>query len=110
MRDFLQRSADDIARFFPDRQPDKMEPNRVYMVFHGDEPAGIMMGSEDNGVLNVALDYSTPAYRDCSVGLFILENLSRPLKIRYDDAEETHMPYLKRLGFVEKDGFWEKQI
>ena len=87
-----------------------MNPNRVYMVFHGNEPAGIMLGHEDNGVLNVALDYSTPAYRDCSVGLFILENLSRPMKIRYDNAEDTHLDYLKRLGFTENNGVWEKSV
>lgn len=110
VQDFLKRSAGDIARFFPNRDPGSMNPNRVYMVFHGNEPAGIMLGHENDGVLNVALDYSTPAYRDCSVGLFILENLSRPMKIRYDNAEDSHVDYLKRLGFSENNGVWEKSV
>lgn len=110
VQDFLQRNAADILRFFPERSPQEMEPNRVFMVFHGPEPAGILLGREEDGVLNVGLDYSTPAYRDCSVGAFLLENLPRPLCIRYGGAEAEHLPYLKRLGFTEADGVWEKQL
>ena len=110
VQDFLRRWAEDIARCFPGRRPEDTEPNRAYMVFHGDEPAGILLGREADGVLNVGLDYSTPAYRDCSVGEFMLEKLQRPLRICYGDAEEEHLPYLKNLGFTEKDGVWEKQL
>lgn len=110
VQDFLRQNAADIASFFPDRNPEQNDPNRAYMVFHGAEPAGILLGNETDGVFNVALDYSTPAYRDCSVGAFILEKLPQPLLLRYDGAEESHLSYLKRLGFAEKDGVWEKQL
>ena len=103
VQDFLQQNAEDIARCFPERRPQEWAPNRAYMVFHGSEPAGILLGREEDGVLNVGLDYSTPAYRDCSVGEFLLENLPRPLRICYGDAEEEHLPYLKKLGFSNKD-------
>ncbi len=110
VQDFLQRCAEDIARCFPGRRPEEIDPNRVYMVFHGSEPAGILLGHEEDGVLDIGLDYSTPAYRDCSVGAFLTDNLPRPLLLRYGSAEEEHLPYLKRLGFAEKDGVWEKQL
>ena len=110
VQDFLQRFAEDIALCFPGRRPEEGEPNRVYMVFHGSEPAGILLGREEDGVLDVGLDYSTPAYRDCSVGAFMLENLKHPLRLRYADAEATHLSYLKRLGFTETEGVWEKQL
>ena len=110
VQDFLRRCAEDIVHCFPLRRPDEMGVNRVYMVFHGAEPAGILLGREENGVLDVALDYSTPAYRDCSVGLFLLNNLPRPFKLRYANAEENHLAYLKRLGFAEQDGVWEKEL
>ena len=110
VQDFLQRSREDIARCFPDRHPEKLDPNRAYMVFHDSEPAGILLGREEDGVFSVGLDYSTPAYRDCSVGAFLNENLNRPLRLCYADAEDAHLPYLKRLGFTEKDGVWEKQL
>ena len=110
VQDFLRRFAEDIAACFPGRRPETMEPNRAYMVFHDSEPAGILLGRETDGVLDVGLDYSTPAYRDCSVGAFMLENLARPLRIRYGGAEATHLAYLKRLGFAEADGVWEKRL
>ena len=110
VQDFLKTCAADIKRFFPERRPEDMQPNRAYMVFHDAEPAGILLGREEDGVLNVALDYSTPAYRDCSVGAFMLEKLPRPLCLRYGDAEAEHLPYLKEMGFTEKDGVWEKQL
>ena len=109
-KDFLESYGKDIANFFPERRPEEAAANRVYMVFHGSDPAGIMIGQEEDGVMNVALDYSTPAYRDCSVGKFRLENLKRPLLLRYSGAEETHLNYLKKLGFEENNGVWEKQL
>ena len=110
VQDFLQSFKDDIAHFFPDRDTKAMDANRVYMVFHGSEPAGIMIGREEDGILNVELDYSTPAYRDCSVGKFLFENMERPMLLRYVKAEETHISYLRKIGFTEKDGIWEKQL
>ncbi len=110
VQDFLQHHAEDIAAFFPQRRPEKMEPNRAYMVFHNSEPAGILVGREEDGILNIALDYSTPAYRDCSVGSFIFDQLPSPLRIRYSNAEESHVSYLKHLGFTETDGIWEREL
>ena len=110
VQDFLKTCAEDIRRFFPERRPEDMQPNRAYMVFHDAEPAGILLGREEDGVLDIALDYSTPAYRDCSVGAFMLEKLPRPLCVRYGGAEAEHLDYLKKLGFTGKNGVWEKKL
>ena len=110
VKDFLGNHDKDIMNFFPDRKPLMTEANRVYMVFHDSEPAGILIGHEEDGVLNVAIDYSTPAYRDCSVGKFLLANLPHPIKLQYRNAEESHVQYLKSLGYAENDGVWEKQL
>ena len=110
VKDFLQTHAEDILHFFPSRLPVDKDANRVYMVFHGSDPAGILIGNEEAGILNVKLDYSTPAYRDCSVGSFLLENLKKPVLLKYSDAEKTHIGYLKKMGYSETDGVWEKQI
>ena len=80
------------------------------MVFHGAEPAGILLGRGEDGKLDTALDYSTPAYRDCSVGAFLLDNLQGVSAVRYANAEPSHVAYLQKLGFVEKDGVWEKTL
>lgn len=108
--DFLKINEKDIKAFFPDRASKCAEANRVYMVFHGYDPAGILIGYEEDGVLDIALDYSTPAYRDCSVGKFLMDNLDHPISLRYKDAEEKHIAYLKKIGFTENECVWEKQL
>ena len=46
--------------------------NTAYIVCHHADPAGILLGNKDeDGQLEVVLDYSTPAYRDCSVGKYL---------------------------------------
>ena len=110
VQDFLHQWEEDIKTFFPNRHPDSEEVNRVYMVFHDSTVAGIMMGHEKDGVLEVDLDYSTPAYRDCSVGKYLMDHLSKPILLRYVDAEPAHISYLKQLGFTENGNSWEKQL
>ena len=110
VQDFLQANREDIAKFFPTRKPEDIAPNRAYMVFHGAVPAGLLIGREENGVLEIGLDYSVPAYRDCSVGSYLFEHLPKPLKLQYTGAEEAHVNYLRRTGFTEKDGIWEKEL
>ena len=110
VKDFLQKYDKDLMIFFPGRKPLMAEANRVYMVFHESDPAGILIGHEEDGVLNVAIDYSTPAYRDCSVGKFLIANLPHQTKLQYRNAEELHVQYLKSLGFTENEGVWEKQL
>ncbi len=110
VQDFLRQNAQDIARCFPDRHPEEEKPDCAYMVFHGAEPAGILLGRKEEGRLDTALDYSTPAYRDCSVGAFLLESLQDVKLVRYANAEPSHVAYLQKLGFAEKDGVWEKAL
>ena len=110
VQDFLRQYAEDIARFFPGRRPQEGEPNVACMVFHGAEPAGILLGREEDGCLDAFLDYSTPAYRDCSVGAFLLDSLRGVKRVRYANAEASHLAYLQKLGFAEKDGVWEKTL
>ena len=63
---FLSEHRGDIVQCFPVRNWDQNELNRAYLVCHGDTPAGLMLGREADGELEIALDYSTPA-RLCRV-------------------------------------------
>ena len=110
VQDCLRQYAEDIAKCFPGRRPQEGEPNVAWMVFHGAEPAGILLGREEDGCLDAFLDYSTPAYRDCSVGAFLLDSLQGVKRVRYTNAEASLLAYLQKLGFAEKDGVWEKTL
>ena len=106
---FLSEHRGDIVQCFPGRNWDQNELNRAYLVCHGDTPAGLMLGREADGELEIALDYSTPAYRDSSEGHYLVEHLPQEglRLLRYEHAEEGHLPYLKKLGYTARNGAYE---
>ena len=109
---FLREYREDIAKCFPGRNWDDNELNRALLVCHGDVPAGLLLGRERNGVLDIALDYSTPAYRDSSEGLYLIEHLPQEglHLLRYEHPEEGHLPYLKRMGYELNNGVYERAL
>ena len=109
---FLAEHREDIVRCFPGRNWNQEELNRAFLVLHGDTAAGLLLGRETAGKLDVALDYSTPAYRDSSEGRYLTEHLGQEglTLLRYEHAEEGHLGYLKKLGYEEKDGVWERKL
>lgn len=109
---FLREHREDIARCFPGRNWDDEALNRAWLVCHNDEAAGLLLGTESDGVLDVALDYSTPAYRDSSEGRYLVEHLGQEgLKLlRYEHAEQGHVAYLKKMGYAQKGAAWERAL
>ena len=109
---FLNEHREDIARCFPGRSWQDKELNRAFLVCHGDVPAGLLLGEEEAGVLNIALDYSTPAYRDSSEGLYLIEHLPREglRLLRYDHPEDGHLSYLRKMGYELKNGVYERRL
>lgn len=96
--------GDDIAAFFPQARRDAGY-TRAYVVCCGATAAGIFLGMADGDSITVAVDYTTPAYRDCSVGRCLYAYLARQhvRELRVEDASDRHRPYLKNMGFV-RDG------
>ena len=94
--------ADDIAVFFPQARRDA-DYARAYAVCCGATVAGIFLGTADGDTITVAVDYTTPAYRDCSVGKCLYAYLVRQhvRELRLESASERHRPYLKKMGFVQ---------
>ena len=109
---FLAEHREDIARCFPGRNWDEAELTRAFLVCHGETPAGLLLGRERDGALEVALDYSTPAYRDSSEGRYLIEHLAQEgvKLLRYEHAEEGHLAYLKKMGYELKNGVWERTL
>lgn len=66
------------------------------------------------GYIGSALvDYSTPMYRDCSVGRYLYGQLPtqgiHTLSFS-GETSEGHEPYLKRMGFVREGAQWILQL
>lgn len=104
----------DIEKFFPGFSGENLEADRAYMVCCNGDPAGVMLAKErEKGVMDVTLDYSVPAYRDCSVGSYLYSKL--PAKgihtlVYSREESKAHTAYLEKMGFVREKGAYVKKI
>lgn len=97
---FTNLYKNDIALYFP-KAVEKI--GKAYIISCGSTTAGLLLAHENtSGNLEIDLDYTTPAYRDCSVGKFLYQYLAetgvKQLSIKNDIPE--HTSYLKRMGFT----------
>ena len=106
---FLDYYKDDIRHFFPDYSGENGSESTAVMVCREGNPAGILLGKCVNGIFDVQIEYSTPMYRDCSVGKYLYSKLP-DMKIRslqYSQAlTDEHRSYLEKMGYQQKDGVW----
>ena len=98
---FLFANGEDIKKFFPDFSA-PAAGDKIFLITCGEVPAGVFIaGDEGKDTLSVKLDYTTPAYRDCSAGKFLYTHLKR-LGIKKICAETkipAHEKYLHKMGF-----------
>ena len=109
---FLNRYGKDIRNFFP-----KFEGTDsaalAYITCCNDVPVGLVLGTKDEDTLDVALDYTIPAYRDCSVAAFLYPALTEKGygSLRFSKAGAlSHMVYLNKMGFVQERGTLVKKL
>ena len=103
---------DDIMKCFPGINMDFSEANVGYAVCHKGTPTGILLGSLNDGLLEIMLDYSTPEYRDFSIGKYLMSKLPEEgvKALVYRGSDVNHKAYLSKLGFVQKGGYYEKVL
>lgn len=94
----------DILKYFPDLDSFREEQGeKVYVACCDAVPAGFLLGKDrGDGVLEVVADYSTPAYRDCSVGKYLYSRLSEcgvEKLICSAGQVPKHKEYLEKMGF-----------
>lgn len=108
---FISQNKDDIKKIFPDFskvQPDDL----VYLICNHSDCAGILVASKSDNTLQVSLDYTTPAYRDTSVGKFLYKTLKEEgiKKLRANAPVEVHAKYLLKMGFKQNQDSFEKDL
>lgn len=110
---FLERYAEDIKKFFPAFHGGE-KSDSAYIVCCNGTPASILLGNKtENGILEVTLDYSTPAYRDCSVGKYLYPALATKgisVLSTSDVQTETHAAYLVKMGFENQNDVYVKKL
>ena len=107
LKEFLTFYGQDMQNYFPEIATQKDEADRAYFVYYDLAPAGLLMGkAQEDGSLRILLDYTTPKYRDASVGKFLYRRLLKTegyKSLCIEDPAPKHEKYLKTVGFA-KDG------
>ncbi len=110
---FLQYYSADIQVYFPEFQGVTDAMDAAYMVLSDGDPAGILLAqTKGPGVLQVFLEYTTPTYRDCSIGQFLCEALPDlgVATLYVTEASQTHLPYLEKMGYARTDSGFTKHL
>ena len=110
---FLFSHTNDIKQYFPDFSA-AHEGDKIFLITCSGSPTGVFIANEEisdadrdaalGTTLNVKLDYTTPAYRDCSAGKFLYEHLRKLgfKKLVTETKIPAHEKYLKKMGFKPK--------
>ena len=113
LRYLLDYYREDIQTYFPDFPADS-GADRAYIVCCKGNPAGVLLGTDNGqGTLQVLLDYSTPTYRDCSIGAYLYSKLpSRGVHtlVFAGAAAQAHAAYLTKMGFARENGAYIKRL
>ncbi|MBR0508006.1 MAG: YgjV family protein [Clostridia bacterium] len=110
---FLNKYGDDVRTYFPGIDADRVRASEGFAVLMDDCAAGVLLGTRSGERFDVLLDYTTPTYRDCSVGRFIYEKLPSFGITELSCAADSpaHAAYLEKMGFTKgEDGVFVKPL
>ena len=98
----VQKYNKDILNFFPDFK-ELSDDDDVFILMNGDNATGITAGKIDGEKsFHISIDYTTPAYRDNSAGLFLYKEIARRgvKKAVLETSAKNHEAYMYKIGFV----------
>lgn len=109
----LEYYKDDIRTYFPGAAVEAVNADAAYIVCCDAVPAGLLLGEiKSEGTLEIILDYSTPTYRDCSVGkyLYSVTACAGIHKLVFAERAGKHEVYLQKMGFVKENNVYVKEL
>ncbi len=110
---FLKFYESDIQKYFPHFKAEENNANVAYFVHCNMVTAGVLLAKDlGNGTLEIVADYSTPTYRDCSVGKFLYEKLPSygVRKLVCSNVAGHHDKYMAKMGFKAEKGSYIKEL
>lgn len=109
---YLDLYAEDIQQFFPSYQFSKDLQQQVYIVYNNTEAVGLMIGKQAGETLHIALDYTMPKYRNCSVAKYLFAQLKKSglVYATTEAGSDCHNRYLVQMGFVKEDNLYKKHL
>ncbi len=110
---FLNFYKNDIEQFFTEVNAEHISADTAYIVCCDTALAGVLLGTKtEEGKLDIVIDYTTPFYRDCSVGKFLYSKLPENgiHELIYSGNSQNHKVYLQKMGFVNQNGRYIKNV
>jgi len=108
LKSFLAYHEEDIRRFNPDFSGDWDPDAQAIFILRDTVPASLVIWRRrGEGVIDLFLDYASPAYRDYKNAEFFFEaaakDISKGCETRFyaRTAKKAQLHYLRKLGFVE---------
>jgi hypothetical protein len=103
----------DIACCFPGLNMAEAKGDAVYFACCDGTPASLLFGrKQEDGTMEISLDYSTPTYRDCSAGTFLYSQLPAQgiHRLVFPGNPGKHEDYLQKMGFVKEKDVYVKTL
>lgn len=106
LADFLGFHEDDILVYQPDWDGQVANSDLVVFVLRDTRPAMLMVGSVDDGVVDLRLDYAIPQFHDYRMGRFLYESNADFFTekgittIEAHARTKSHIRYLHKMGFA----------
>ncbi|MCR3906148.1 MAG: hypothetical protein NUK62_03875 [Tenericutes bacterium] len=114
---FMNFYRDNIESFMEVK--DHLEDSKYLKLFilRNTVPAGVVVGEYDSkNTLRILVDYVTPTYRDFKIGKFLYhenKDFFEQLGVKNlitDPGNTKHQAYLKKMGFIENEDKYIKEI
>ena len=110
----LEFYLDDIRKYFPEADKEGLSGcDTAFLITYETTPAGLFIGNmRKDGLMEIWIDYSTPSYRDCSVGAFLYKHLPYEgiRKMVFSGKSSGHEKYMRKMGFVKTDEGFVKEL
>lgn len=107
---FLEFYSKDIKKFFPDFRAESLNNAHYHIILRNLVPVGIFVCEfHENGVVEVALDYVIPDYRDLKNANFIYSEKAQQLykngfkSFTASSQISVHQGYLKKVGYIQDE-------
>lgn len=109
---FIKHYKEDMKKYFLENTLELSAADTIYTVCCEGVPAGVLVGKKEGDALEISFDYTTPTYRDCSVGRFLYAKLAEDgyKKFICKEVTEGHKSYLEKMGFVKENGVYVKNV
>lgn len=98
----LNEYGDDIRAWFPEFSLPEQGADLAYLMCCDSNPAGLFLGKRnEDGDVEVLLDYSTPVYRDTSVGTFLHKQMAQQgiSRLIFRSNAPRHTAYMEKVGY-----------